>query len=340
MITLPRSLNTDFYSIGAQFGTFNKEECINNFMQPGQESNLPQADTPMIPEAPSSYIKKIRVISLAKGKGASKRSPFLFYGTFTDFVFYPNQFCWSKGSILMHYFAKLGRELLRQRSPPCTIAETKWTGMLPTNFHFQWKLFWDKMRACKKSTLIQLLWHQGIAVNVWRHKINEEFKEECCFCLPQVEETILHCFWHCSSAQRVWDWATLLLNKLRMRRSHPGPQPAFNYNQIIFTDTLPDNFKKFKSLWPLLKGTCMWTIWTQYNERIFANSFWSDEKVYTTIWIAMLEYGCLVQSKTRAKVEQSPRQKYKLYSHFDRLGSLARSSVGDLVIMCYEHGFH
>jgi hypothetical protein len=49
--------------------------------------------------------------------------------------------------------------------------------------------------------------------------------------------------------------------------------------QIIFTDTLPFQFKKFKAIGPLLKGACVWAIWNHRNEKIFANTIWLDERV-------------------------------------------------------------
>jgi hypothetical protein len=68
----------------------------------------------------------------------------------------------------------------------------KWSGVLPANFKFEWKQVWDKTRARKESTLVWLMWHQGVAVNAWRHRLNAEFNGDYCFCIPRTEESILH----------------------------------------------------------------------------------------------------------------------------------------------------
>jgi hypothetical protein len=148
--------------------------------------------------------------------------------------------------------------------------------------------------------------------------INAEFHEDCCFCLPRIEESILHRFWDYPSARRVWNWATSLMNKLRTRRSHVGPWPAFEMKDVIFTDTLPMQFKKFKLIWPLLKGACVWAMWTQRNEKIFANSTWSDERVLDCVWQAMIEYGQIAWKWICLKAKQFPRKRAKLLSSFNR----------------------
>jgi hypothetical protein len=145
-------------------------------------------------------------------------------------------------------------------------------GVLPAHFNFDWKKLWDRTRARKESTLIWLMWHHGVVVNAWRHSINAEFNGDCSLCHPQVEESILHRFWHCPSACRIWDWATSLLHKLQTRRTHFGPWPALEMTKLIFTKELPTRLQRFKDIWALLKGTCLWGMWTQRNEKVFANT--------------------------------------------------------------------
>ena len=74
---------------------------------------------------------------------------------------------------------------------------------------------------------------------------------------------------------------------------HIGPWPAFEIKQVIFSEQIPERFKKFKAIWPLLKGTRLWALWIQRNEKIFAKIDWSDEQVINSIWQAMLECGQL-----------------------------------------------
>jgi hypothetical protein len=61
--------------------------------------------------------------------------------------------------------------------------------------------------------------------------------------------------------------------------------------QVIFTEQLPSRFKKFQNLWTLIKGTCLWAMWIQRNDKIFGNIIWSDDRIIASIWQALLEYG-------------------------------------------------
>jgi hypothetical protein len=261
-ITLARPLDTVFYSVGAQSCTLHREEFLTNFMNQGNDPERHGDNLPPNLGAPSGYVKRVRVIPLLKGKKESKSTTMLFYGPVVDLTFDQLQYCWQDGSSLIQYSAKKGRMFLRAKVARRDLASHKWQGILPANYQFNWKHLWDKTRTRKESMLIWLMWHHGVVVNAWRKMIKNEFRGDCCLCYPQVEETILHRFWSCPSAQRIWDWAISLMNKLRTRRSHPGPWTAFDMEQVIFSDSLPDRFKKFRTIWPLLKGTCLWTIWS------------------------------------------------------------------------------
>jgi hypothetical protein len=311
-------MNTNFFSVGAQSCTLHRDNLITGLMMPGSDEHSFSAPDPRSLQVPSGYVKKVRVIPLLKGKKESKHTSFLFYGPVADLMFDPQQYCWEDGSALMSYSAKAGRNMLKQRDTRGTLAETKWVGVLPVGFCFDWKQVWIKTRDERESMFIWLMWNQGVSVNAWRHRINAEFQGDCCFCLPPAEETILYRFWSCPSTQWVWNWAMSLMNKLRTRRSHPGPWTAFDRDQIIFSYTLPPSFKKFKALWPLLKGACLWMIWTQRNAKIFAKDLWPDELVLTNIWQAMIDYERLAWSRTRTKIERTPAQSRKLLMGFDR----------------------
>jgi hypothetical protein len=277
--SLPRMMDTAFYSVGAQSNTLHLDETLPTILRLLTNRRPPDDFSVDDAQAPYGFVQRVRVVPILKGKKESKHTVRLFYGPVSELTFDPLQYQWKDGSPLLGYSAKKGRELLRQNVALRDLAATKWRGVLPANHRFNWKQLWNKTRARKESMIIWLIWHQGIAVNAWRHMINAEFREDCCFCLPRIEESILHRFWDCPSARRVWNWATSLMNKLRTRRSHVGPWPAFEMKDVIFTDTLPMQFKKFKLIWPLLKGACVWAMWTQRNEKIFANSTWSDERV-------------------------------------------------------------
>jgi hypothetical protein len=212
---------------------------LTNFMKGGEEL-ISQSEVPLNNvQEPSGYLKRIRVLLLTKGKRESNLTTLLYYGLVADLTFDPKQYEWKDGFAMMTYLAKKGRDVLRQKTPPINLAESKWAGVLPAHFNFDWKKLWDRTRARKESMLIWLMWHHGVAVNAWRHSINAEFNGDSGMCHPGVEESILHHFWHCPFACHIWDWATSLFHKLRMRRTHFSPWPALEMTQLIFTEELP-----------------------------------------------------------------------------------------------------
>jgi hypothetical protein len=188
-------MDTTFFSVGAQSSTLHGDDLITGLMMPGNDEHSSSVLEPRSLQVLSGYVKRVRVIPLFKDKKESKRTSLLFYGPVADLRFDPQQYCWEDGSALMSYSAKAGRNMLKQRDTRRTPMETKWAGVLPAGFRFERKHVWIKTRARKESMLIWLMWNQGIFVNAWRHRINAEFQGDCCFCLPPIEETILHRFW-------------------------------------------------------------------------------------------------------------------------------------------------
>lgn len=269
-------------------------------------------------EAATGILTKVRVVPLTKGEKESKRTTLLFYGPLHRLTMDPKWFRWSDGSHLQDYTAKKGRSFLRSRTPGRDLAEQKWSGYLPPRYVFRWDALWNKTRAQKESTLIWQIWHQGVAINKWRKLICSEFDGHCNFCVPQVEESTLHRFWECPQARRLWEWAWSILNKMRTRRGHTGPWEAFHWKQVILEEELPQKLKRFKSIWSLLKGTCMWTIWIHRNALVFDHQLWSDRQVEEKAWASMVDYGQSAWQRTVKLIAKQPEMEQQFLSQFDK----------------------
>jgi hypothetical protein len=164
-------------------------------------------------------------------------------------------------------------------------------------------------------------------VNAWRHRINTEFSGDCCL-LPSPRAGISTApFWLCPTARRMWNWVMSLVNKMRTRRSYPGPWHAFDMKTVIFSEKVPARYAKFKSIWVLLKGACLWALWCQRNDKIFAGKVWSDDTVIRHIWNAMIEYGHSAWNKTLKECTRCPLKAQGLMKRFDRTW-LARGVLG------------
>ena len=59
-----------------------------------------------------------------------------------------------------------------------------------------------------------MIWHKGVAVNVWRGVISQEIDQSCSVCLRGIRETVMHGFWECSAAQRAWRWCEAIINHM------------------------------------------------------------------------------------------------------------------------------
>jgi hypothetical protein len=58
------------------------------------------------------------------------------------------------------------------------------------------------------------LWHKAVVVNVWRGRISANVDKSCPMCQESADESIIHCFWACLSAQAIWTQATYVLGIL------------------------------------------------------------------------------------------------------------------------------
>lgn len=116
----------------------------------------------------------------------------------------------------------------------------------------------------------------------------------------------------------MWEWAWSILHKMRTRRSHPGPWAAPQWKQAILEEELPRQLAKFKAIWCLLKGTCLWTIWIQRNAMVFDEQVWSDSQSTEIAWLTMLDYGKIAWQNTLKKIEKHPELENALLKSFDR----------------------
>lgn len=80
----------------------------------------------------------------------------------------------------------------------------KWQGVLPQDFRLKWRTVWTKERISKEAGLLWLVWHRAVAVNHWRGRFNNTVDIRCPVCPRRSEESVLHRFWECCSAQRAW----------------------------------------------------------------------------------------------------------------------------------------
>jgi hypothetical protein len=119
-------------------------------------------------------------------------------------------------------------------------------------------------------------------------------------------------------AMRIWNWATIVINKMRTRRSHLGPWLAFKRMSIFFTKKLLMRFIKLNAIWILLKGACMWAMWCQRNDKIFVGKLWTDDMVIMHVWMAMLEYGCSAWNKILKNCTHFLMKAQSLLKRFDR----------------------
>ena len=83
-ISLPRPIDTTFFSMGVQSNTLYREDRITGFMLPWQDS-LDPGNVQVL----SSFVKRVRVLPLLKSKKESKLTSLLFYGPVADLVFDP-----------------------------------------------------------------------------------------------------------------------------------------------------------------------------------------------------------------------------------------------------------
>jgi hypothetical protein len=224
----------------------------------------------------------------------------------------------------LHYTTKLGRELLRQRTPPLQLALMKWPNILPDNFRFRWSNVWAKERDRKEAGFIWQIWHKAVAVNVWRGVISRNIDRNCPCCDLGMEESIIHCFWTCQMARQAWESVDELICLIGVE-CNVGP--ALSWDQAIFSTPPPRRFQKFARFWSLFRGVTLWSIWIARNDLVFNHIRWHHNKIMSTIWQGFIDYGRGDWNKTRAQIAKKPASAANVLARFDE-------KWGDYDVIC------
>ena len=87
-------------------------------------------------------------------------------------------------------------------------------GVMLANYKLRWSNIWDSERVRKEASLMWMIWHTTVAVNVWRRVISQGIDQNCLVCLKGITETVLHRFWKCLAVQRAWRWCKVIINHL------------------------------------------------------------------------------------------------------------------------------
>jgi hypothetical protein len=218
------------------------------------------------------FLNRVRVQSIFRGP--KKKQILLYYGRVRDIDWDPARFKWPQNKDFMHYTTTLGRDLLRKRQPPLTLATSKWPNILPGNFRFKWKQLWSSERSKTEAGFIWQIWHKSVALNAWRGRFSPNIDITCPVCQTGAVEDTVHRFWHCRSSQDTWSYVTFLLNRIA------APTMNLNWNmpdwkQSIFASRPPRRFSKIGRFWDLLRGITMWTIWLARNDQVFNQDRWT-----------------------------------------------------------------
>jgi hypothetical protein len=279
---------------------------ISNCLEP-----VCAADTPHDGVGPDTRIRgtlrRVRITSIKRGP--QKKVVHLYYGRLDLLKWDPDRFLWAQGTKhtpFLDFTAALGRSLMRQRHVIPNLVEKKWQGVLPLNFRLKWKTVWVVRRTPKEAGLLWLTWHRSVAVNMWRGRINQQIDTSCPVCPRRSEESVLHRFWECLSAQRAWQWGIHIMNVLITSRDAKGPWRPLTWKQGIFSDRIPRKFDKVCSAWMVIRTVVLWTLWTERNDVVFNNSRWPADKLLHRIWIGIIDYGRVDWARLQSQSRKQP----------------------------------
>lgn len=162
-------------------------------------------------------VRRVRIIEAKKGP--KKQSLLLYYGMVQRLSWDPARYTWQGKVRLMRYTASLGRKYLLNTHPVADVVEKKWSGVLPISYRLQWLNTRDSETIKKEAGLIWAVWHKRVEVNAWRAKFARQGGiDQCCpMCLTGTRETVLHRFWECRAAAKVWRWGMLVMDLLAPR---------------------------------------------------------------------------------------------------------------------------
>ena len=113
----------------------------------------------------------------------------------------------------------------------------------------------------------------------------------CAVCPRFSEETVLHRFWKCLSAQCAWQFAIHIMNILVAGKDAQGPWQPLSWKQGIFSNRIPRKFDQLKRIWLELHLVALWSIWLERNNCAFNNQSWPPSRLMQLIWTNILDYG-------------------------------------------------
>lgn len=250
--------------------------------------------------------RRVRVIKVCRGP--KKIESCLYYGRVDQLTWDPDRFQWP-GQValvpILNFTANLGRTLLAAHHRVFNPVERKWQGVLPRGFRLKWRTVWTETQTPKEAGLLWLTWHRDVAVNKWRETINCAIDPRCPVCPRRAEESVLHRFWECQSAQRAWQWGIHIMNSLLISRDAQGPWSSFNWKQGNFSDRIPQKFDQLCSIWMALRTVILWTLWLERNDVAFNDEKWPANKVLHRIWLGLIDYGRVEWKKSQQKLGKS-----------------------------------
>ena len=131
------------------------------------------------------------MISVTQRSNAHTSATAMYAGTLS---FDLGRWQWGKISTLHQYSTKLGRTLIKSKLSLSCPVPSKWVGAIPATYKPNWKEVWAKGQPHKELGFLWSLYHDTIAVNAWRYRINPNISLDCKCCNLHPVEKKLHRF--------------------------------------------------------------------------------------------------------------------------------------------------
>lgn len=173
-------------------------------------------------------------------------------------VFDPGRWTWTGGGSLYEYTTKQGRNVMHPRNNLTLIVSKKWHGLVRAHFEHDWRDVWLTTRLRKKAAFMWSVYLQAVAVNHWRHQAFPDLSVECTCCDRGEAKTLIHCFYDCELAARVWAFVATILHKMANTPLHTMPWAMLTWDQCILGVPLPAPFQTFWKTWTLMRGAALW----------------------------------------------------------------------------------
>ncbi len=136
----------------------------------------------------------------------------------------------------------------------------KWSPMVPNPLNFKWKDVKMKTKLKKDVSLIWMVWHRAIVVNVWNANINKDIAMMCPSCNLEPPKFVIHRFWDCPKSKVAWERAFTILHKFHNPQQNEIRKKVFDIKQCVFTKKPPRSYKCFSHIYTLIRSTIMWAI--------------------------------------------------------------------------------